>query len=147
MKPHVALLVALAVFVLPTYGYVYQFSIVEPFEPSWTQLTDHVLASQPFGFGKDGSLSVVWEPWGDTWNSTLAAVGGGQFFVDYEGHWRPPLSWTPQQAPQRLFAGLCDTDSCIIGGQIGVRGNFAFLSSLLIFSLCRTFKSFRREGI
>jgi hypothetical protein len=96
----------LFVLVAYTSGYVFQFSLTEPVAPAFVQYSPTIFGSTPFGF-RAGAVTLVWTAWKEgEWNASALAH---TFFIDYMGHWRPPIN-AGAAIPSELGIGYCPLD-------------------------------------
>ena len=84
-------------------GYVFQFSLTEPVAPAFVQYSPTIFGSAPFGF-RAGAVTLAWSSWKEgEWNASSLARS---FFIDYMGHWRPPIK-ADAVIPRALGVGFC----------------------------------------
>ncbi len=94
------------VFVSTAAAYVFQFSLTEPMAPSFVQYGDRIFGSSPFGF-RAGAVNLSWTAWkAGEWNASSLSKS---FFIDYNGHWRPPID-PKATIPDLLGIGFCPVD-------------------------------------
>ncbi len=135
------LLMLFLVFFALVAGYKFQFSITEPFAPSFVQFNKErtIFGSSPFGF-KGGQVEVSFDAWSDAsvrkWNASVEAQ---DFFVDFNGHWRPPVKIGP--VPRQLGVAMCSVD-IVRHGVIGDLNNEFRQASCLSWDVWNTSSSF-----